>query len=486
MLVIALVGGLLNIPLNAFAADTSLWTKTYKAEDGSILTITCMDEEEGGLYTIKLDGKVYSNAFYDGLGWHLMSEGKSNLSLDGKLSFNGGQLVADIPDEQGFESVGNEEGILLQSDNKEDTNFYLAKFDEKKNAEDSSTIWYKIVKTYKLIIPNVTAVPTSSKVLVNGKNIHFEAYNIDSSNYFKLRDLAQALSGSEKQFEVTWDSANNAINLISGKAYTTVGGELAIGSGKTATATLSSSVIYKDSEPIDLTAYTINGNNYFKLRDIGTAFGVDVKWDSTNNMILIDTGDSDLGTVDYTGAQNVFGVSYTTKKEAIHNNWGWVVVQAGDGKWYGIPREVHSLLYSGSYVGLNYYKTKEEALAALGNSQKLFNALQIRYNDWGDRWVATKMESNFSFYYKTAKDAVKPYPKIPFYYYHEDVDAWTCSDGNVNWRYQGPFATYEEAKKRYDSFKLTKPNMVLDEIFKNEHNGYYFFYGVEHSGLRAH
>lgn len=67
------------------------------------------------------------------------------------------------------------------------------------------------------------AVPTSSKVLVNGEVVAFDAYNINGSNYFKLRDLAKILSGTEKQFEVTWNNENKAIELISDKAYTAVG-----------------------------------------------------------------------------------------------------------------------------------------------------------------------------------------------------------------------------------------------------------------------
>jgi len=73
----------------------------------------------------------------------------------------------------------------------------------------------------------LTATPTASTVLVNGKNVAFDAYNIGGNNYFKLRDLAYTLSGTEKQFEVEWDAANNAINLVTGKPYTVIGGEMA-------------------------------------------------------------------------------------------------------------------------------------------------------------------------------------------------------------------------------------------------------------------
>jgi|GEM_PF-683926 len=137
--------------------------------------------------------------------------------------------------------------------------------------------------------PSLTATPTASKVLVNGTKISFDAYNINSNNYFKLRDLAKVLSSSEKQFEVTWDGTKNAINLIRGKSYTVAGGELAAGDGKAKTPTLSTSKIYIDGTEVQLTAYNINGNNYFKLRDVMQKFNVGVGWDGATSTITIDT-----------------------------------------------------------------------------------------------------------------------------------------------------------------------------------------------------
>jgi len=135
----------------------------------------------------------------------------------------------------------------------------------------------------------VKAKPTTSKVLVNGKAVEFEAYNINGNNYFKLRDLAQAVNNTEKNFEVTWDGNNNAINLISNKPYTPVGNELSKGDGKEKEALPTTSKIYKDGEEIFLTAYNINSYNYFKLRDIAKAFDIGVTWDGANNTIIIDT-----------------------------------------------------------------------------------------------------------------------------------------------------------------------------------------------------
>ena len=134
-----------------------------------------------------------------------------------------------------------------------------------------------------------TATPTSSTVLVNGKNVAFDAYNIGGNNFFKLRDLAYTLNGTAKQFEVGYDNATRAITLTSGKAYTPVGGEMEGKGAGSKSATPTTSKIYMDGKEVQFTAYNIGGNNYFKLRDIGEAFDFGVDWDQAAQTIRIDT-----------------------------------------------------------------------------------------------------------------------------------------------------------------------------------------------------
>ena len=136
----------------------------------------------------------------------------------------------------------------------------------------------------------IEAAPTASTVLVNGKNVAFDAYLINGNNYFKLRDLAYTLNGTAKQFSVGWDGANNAISLSSGQAYVAVGGEMEGKGSGTKTPAPTTSKIIKDGVEVQFTAYLIDGNNYFKLRDIGAAFDFGVDWDGAKNTIVIDTG----------------------------------------------------------------------------------------------------------------------------------------------------------------------------------------------------
>lgn len=136
----------------------------------------------------------------------------------------------------------------------------------------------------------VTAKPTSSKVTVDGKEVAFDAYNINGSNYFKLRDIAYVLDNSGSEFEVFYDETMKAINLTLDCNYTPVGGELAKGDGKVKTGVLNAAPIYVAGLQADLSAYNIGGNNYFKLRDLGDKLGFSVEWNAEANTIEITSG----------------------------------------------------------------------------------------------------------------------------------------------------------------------------------------------------
>ncbi|SHI15821.1 ABC-type sugar transport system, substrate-binding protein, contains N-terminal xre family HTH domain [Sporobacter termitidis DSM 10068] len=134
-----------------------------------------------------------------------------------------------------------------------------------------------------------TVSPTNSAVFINGTSVSFQAYTVDGYNYFKLRDIAKALTGTGKQFDVGYDGANNAITLTPGKAYTPVGGELSAGVPGNQPAAASTSKIYLNGNQISLTAYQIGGYNYFKLRDIGAAINFGVTYHPGTNAIDVDT-----------------------------------------------------------------------------------------------------------------------------------------------------------------------------------------------------
>ncbi len=141
------------------------------------------------------------------------------------------------------------------------------------------------------IVPQkVNATVSKIKVMVDGKQKEFTAYNIAGNNYFKLRDIAYTISGTEKQFEVDWDQGGQTINLWNGSPYTPVGGEMNVDKyASNSTGSTTTADIYLDRIKIRLAAYNIKNNNYFKLRDLGQTFNFATDWDNSTRTIYIDT-----------------------------------------------------------------------------------------------------------------------------------------------------------------------------------------------------
>ena len=136
-------------------------------------------------------------------------------------------------------------------------------------------------------------VPTSvvlspQKLAVNGKNVNCEKYNIDGSNYFKLRDLAQVLNGTSARFEVGYDAAASTVSITTGAAYTPAGGELAVGVDNSNTAQPSSqAILINGVRHGELTVYNIGGSNFFQLRELGNILGFEVGYDVSTNTATV-------------------------------------------------------------------------------------------------------------------------------------------------------------------------------------------------------
>lgn len=135
----------------------------------------------------------------------------------------------------------------------------------------------------------VFLLPTSAQVEIDGENRQFDAYEIGGNNYFKLRDLAFVLNGSQKQFSVSWVPEEEKVILESGEPYLPVGGEMVARTGTAKEATPSKANVELDGEPLELTAFSIGGNNYFKLRDLMAELDIGVIWDGREHLISVDT-----------------------------------------------------------------------------------------------------------------------------------------------------------------------------------------------------
>ena len=137
--------------------------------------------------------------------------------------------------------------------------------------------------------PSGTAVaaPTNDRLTVDGKAAEPTVYKIDGSNYFKIRDVAALLNGTEKQFAVGYDNTTKSATATTGQGYNKQAGDLAgAAAGGSQTAAVSNDSIYVDGEKIDAQVYKIGGSNYFKLRDLGKALNFYVGWSKEQGMFI--------------------------------------------------------------------------------------------------------------------------------------------------------------------------------------------------------
>ena len=168
--------------------------------------------------------------------------------------------------------------IATESNSEKSYGWYsYAQYESLREAGDEAKYWNDTTSQ--------NAIPSDYTFYLNNKPVNISAYNIDGNNYVKLRDIAYILNGTQKQFNVIWN--NNAIYLQSGSNYVSVGNELAGLTNGNQTAIKTTSTIYKDSNAISYNGYFINGNNFYKLRDIAESFNFEVLYNVVNNRIDI-------------------------------------------------------------------------------------------------------------------------------------------------------------------------------------------------------
>lgn len=127
-------------------------------------------------------------------------------------------------------------------------------------------------------------------VLAQDQAIAVEAYNINDYNYFKLRDVAQSLQGSEKSFDLQYNEESRSIYVSTGQTYASLGTELnpPQSADTVKQAAPSKAALYIDGAPASLSAYNIDGYTYYKLQDLGQALNFDVQYDEAGRRVLIE------------------------------------------------------------------------------------------------------------------------------------------------------------------------------------------------------
>ena len=140
--------------------------------------------------------------------------------------------------------------------------------------------------------------PSDQKFTMDGKAVNCAAFNIDGYNYVMLRGLAALVSGTEKQFSVTWDEKTKTAAVELGNPYKddgSVENGPAVkldGKGLVTNAEKSSQTIQVNGITVSgVSVYNVAGNNYFKLRDLQAYLGFGLRYDESTRTVVITTKD---------------------------------------------------------------------------------------------------------------------------------------------------------------------------------------------------
>ncbi len=130
-----------------------------------------------------------------------------------------------------------------------------------------------------------TAYAGRTKIEIDGTSMDMPVYIVDDYSYFKLRDIAAAFHGTQKQFYPKWVEEDMAIHLETDTPYDKPISENT--SQKDTTAISSSAKLYLDGEKQNVSAYTIQDYTYYKLRDVAELLDFQITWSEKDATISI-------------------------------------------------------------------------------------------------------------------------------------------------------------------------------------------------------
>ncbi|MDF2522478.1 MAG: hypothetical protein K0R31_119 [Clostridiales bacterium] len=169
---------------------------------------------------------------------------------------------------------------------------------------------------------------------------------IGEDTYVLLSDLAYILDGTLSTFDITSGSSEKAIKIITQRQYTakTLSSLLDMKEKTKNKVTIAKPKVYINGNKTKLTAYTIDNNMYFKLKDLAKVFEFTYKVNS--NKLTIKTSDKALfNGLPYYLTQTVSADGKTTSTDASIK------------KQFGDPLPVFTFKNDGTYTVVRSGKT---------------------------------------------------------------------------------------------------------------------------------
>lgn len=118
---------------------------------------------------------------------------------------------------------------------------------------------------------------TSKKIVYDKKVKSLEAYLMNDEKYVNIKELAELLNGSQGQFDVVIDDMLKTVTLAKGKEYSVSAIRNTENNGLGAIQK-SNYTLNVGGTTIHIDGYTVDGNYYYRLKDLAAPLGFSIAW----------------------------------------------------------------------------------------------------------------------------------------------------------------------------------------------------------------
>lgn len=165
------------------------------------------------------------------------------------------------------------------------------------NSDGDFNIFKKISHEVERISQKQVRTETKAKVItstvdVNDRKNEMTGYMINNYTYFKLRDLAMLLNGTERQFNIKFNTKNSIINIACNEEYIYTENNYYI---KNDLKMKKNNIpIYLCETKMNLESYSYNGSTYVKVRDLCNVLDIKVGWNNKGNVLMLNTDSNNV------------------------------------------------------------------------------------------------------------------------------------------------------------------------------------------------
>ena len=133
------------------------------------------------------------------------------------------------------------------------------------------------------------AINSEQQVKLNDEIVNVAGYMVEDSNYYKIRDIAAVLNNTKAKFNVSYNTEKKSVEITTGESYMIENADLNSSKVEAKTVLKGNQKVFINGKETNLQSYLINGNNYFKLRDLGTTLNFEVNFDDPTKTVLMNS-----------------------------------------------------------------------------------------------------------------------------------------------------------------------------------------------------